>query len=71
MFGERGISGGWGRAGSQTEVAYKKSFSLLNRKYYPRGPKISHLLTWDGELAEKAMTVVCICGKSAETVALG
>ena len=55
----------------KAEVTYKKAFSLLSRKYYRRGPKISHLLVWDGELAEKVITTVCVCGKSAETLALG
>lgn len=48
-------------------MAYKKSFSLLNQEHYPKGPKISHLLTGDGELAEKAIPVVCVCGWSTET----
>lgn len=53
---------------SKAEVAYKKSFSLLNQEHYPRGPKISHLLTGDGELAEKAIPVVCVCERSTETL---
>jgi hypothetical protein len=46
----------------KAEVAQKKSFSLSNRESDPWGPKLSHLLTWDGELAEKFITVVCVCG---------
>lgn len=30
-----------------------------------------HLLTWDGKLAEKFISVICVCGKSAETWGLG
>lgn len=52
------------RKKSKTEVVYKMSFSLLNREDYSGGPNISHLLTQDGELAEKVIPVVCVCGQS-------
>lgn len=54
---------------SKAGQSYGRLFSLPGS--YPWGPRVFHLLTWDGKLAEKFISVICVCGKSAETWGLG
>lgn len=60
-----------GKKKGKAEMIHKKSFSLLNREHYPGGPKISHLLTQDGDLAEKVIPVVWVWGQINRDFGLG
>lgn len=51
---------------SKAGQAYGRSFSLPENTTLG-GPRVSHLLTWGGELAGKFITVICVCEQLAET----